>query len=71
VKLIEESNGRSETTTYIFYQDPAERDRYRHVKTITFPDGSWETYDYHQKDLFSSLTKRVVARGDKETNKPQ
>lgn len=70
VRITEESNGKSETTTYAYYQNPAEQDRYRQVQTITFPDGSWEKYDYHQKDRFSSLEKRVIATGGPES-KPQ
>ena len=33
------------TTTYTYYEVPTES-RYRKLKTITFPDGLWEKYDY-------------------------
>ena len=34
------------TTTYSYYETPSEDHRYRKIKTIIFPDGSWEKYDY-------------------------
>lgn len=61
VKEIEEENGEVKTTSYTFYQDPAERNRYRQVESVTNPDGSWERYDYEQKDSFSPVIRRIVA----------
>lgn len=34
------------TTAYTYYQVSSETGRYRKVKSITMPDGSWEQYDY-------------------------
>ena len=36
------------TTTYTYYENASETNRYRKLKTITFPDGLWEKYDYDQ-----------------------
>ncbi len=36
------------TTTYTYYENPSETHRYRKLKTITYPDGLWEKYDYDQ-----------------------
>jgi hypothetical protein len=73
VKETQESDGESRTTTYAYYTNPAEQDRYRHLQTITFPDGSWETYDYKYelKGLFGSLIKNVVASGGRGDTKPR
>jgi len=42
------------TTTYTYYETPSETHRYRKVKTITYPDGSWEKYDY---DIYWNISK--------------
>lgn len=34
------------TTSYTYYENASEDRRYRKVKSITFPNGSWEKYDY-------------------------
>ena len=34
------------TTTYKFYENPAEANRYGRAESVTNPDGSWEKYDY-------------------------
>ncbi len=36
------------TTTYTYYENASETHRYRKIKTITYPDGLWEKYDYDQ-----------------------
>ena len=36
------------TTTYTYYENPSETNRYRKVKTITYPDGLWEKYEYDE-----------------------
>jgi hypothetical protein len=69
VKQVDEQNGEAKTTTYTYYQDPAEENRYRQVESVTNPDGSWEKYDYDQ--VRSSLVKRVIASGAPGTSKPK
>ena len=48
VQEIVDPDAAALTTTYTYYENPsfAEEHRYRKIKTITFPDGSWEKYDY-------------------------
>jgi hypothetical protein len=69
IKEVKEANGEMNMTTYTYYQNPAEKNKYRQVQTVIHPDGSWETFDYDRKDFFSPLVKRVVARGTAGTNK--
>ena len=73
VKQVEEEKGEAKTTAYTFYQDPAEKDRYSRVESVTNPDGSWEKYDYDydQKGFFGRLMQRVVASGAAGTSKSQ
>jgi hypothetical protein len=66
IKLVEEEGGGTETTTWTYYQDPAQQGRYGKVETITYPDGSWELYDYFG-DAWHGWEERVVRRGDKNT----
>ena len=48
VQEVEDPEGAALTTTYTYYEDPSfnEDHRYRKIKTIVFPDGSWEKRDY-------------------------
>lgn len=59
------------TTTYAFFDNLSEEGKYAHVKSVIFPDGSWEKYDY---DVLGNRTKIIrpwkdidFASGD-ETN---
>lgn len=46
IKEVVDPDGAGLTTTYSFYQVSSEVGRYRRVKSVTKPDGSWEQYDY-------------------------
>jgi hypothetical protein len=65
----EEERGYIRTTTYTYYQNPIESYRYAHVETITFPDGSWETYDY-PTDARGFVHQTVIASGGSRAIKP-
>jgi len=61
VSESEEERGEIKTTTYTYYQNPREPG-YMSVQTKTFPDGSWETYDY-PSDARGNVHQRVIASG--------
>ena len=48
VQDVVDPEGAALTTTYTYYEDPSfsQDHRYRKIKTIVFPDGSWEKRDY-------------------------
>ena len=46
IREVVDPGGAALTTTYAYHQVSTEAGRYRRVKSITNPDGSWEQYDY-------------------------
>lgn len=46
VQEVIDPDGAALKTLYAFYENPTEANRYRRVKSIAKPDGSWEKYDY-------------------------
>ncbi len=46
IKEVVDPGGASLTTTYSYYQVSSEVGKFRRLKSITYPDGSWEQYDY-------------------------
>jgi hypothetical protein len=66
IKQVVESDGEVETTTWTYYQDATQQNRYGKVETVTYPDGSWELYDY-VGDAWHGWEERIVRRGDKNT----
>ena len=48
-ELIRETvdpDGAALATNYVYYQDSGQIGRYRRLKSVSRPDGSWEQYDY-------------------------
>ncbi|HEX8071487.1 MAG TPA: hypothetical protein VF546_16145 [Pyrinomonadaceae bacterium] len=66
IKQVVEDDGEVETTVWTYYQDKSEEGRYGKVESITYPDGSWEVYDYFG-DYWHGWEERIVKRGDKNT----
>ncbi len=52
---VQDPDGAALTTTYTYYENPNfnEEHRYQKVSSVTFPDGSWEKYDY---DVFWNVS---------------
>jgi RHS repeat-associated protein len=46
IQEVVDPGGASLTTSYTYYDNIVEDHRYGKIKTIVFPDGSWEKYDY-------------------------
>ena len=46
IREIVDPDGASLATTYIYYQNSSEVGKYRKLKSVSRPDGSWEQYDY-------------------------
>ncbi len=46
IKEVTDPDGAALTTTYAYYQNSAEPDKYGSLQSKTMPDGSWEKYDY-------------------------
>ena len=57
VQDVVDPDGAALKTAYVFYQNPAEANKYSRLKSVTNPDGSWEQYDYD-----SSGNKTLVLR---------
>lgn len=55
VQTVVDPDGAALTTTYAYYENPAEGHRYRKLLSVTFPDGSWEKYDYDQSWNVSTI----------------
>jgi RHS repeat-associated protein len=53
VQEVNDPDSAALTTTYTHYEDPNPDTKYRKLKSVTFPDGSWEKYDY---DLVGNLS---------------
>lgn len=50
---VVDPEGAALKTVYVYYENPAETGRYRKLKSVIFPSGAWEKYDY---DANSNLT---------------
>ena len=46
IELVVDPDGAALKTTYAYYEDPTQAGRYRKLKSVSLPDGSWEKYDY-------------------------
>jgi RHS repeat-associated protein len=46
IKLVVDPDGAALTTVYSFYENSSEVGRFRRLKSVLNPDGSWEKYDY-------------------------
>jgi RHS repeat-associated protein len=46
IQEISDPDGDALTTTYTYYENPSEVGRFRMLKSVLNPDGSWEQYDY-------------------------
>ncbi|MET0650389.1 MAG: RHS repeat-associated core domain-containing protein [Pyrinomonadaceae bacterium] len=46
IKEVTDPDGAALTTSYEFYQNSGEAGRFRRLKSVVRPDGSWEQYDY-------------------------
>lgn len=46
IREIVDPDGAALATTYVYYQVSSEVGRYRKLKSVSRPDGSWEQYDY-------------------------
>jgi len=47
VKEVDDPDGAALTTIYAYYENPAQPGRFAQLQSITYPDGSWEKYDYN------------------------
>jgi RHS repeat-associated protein len=56
VQEVSDPEGAALTTTYTYFESPTETHRYQKLKTVTFPDGSWEKYDY---DIYWNISKII------------
>lgn len=46
IKEVLDPDGSALSTVHSYYENPAEAGRYRKIKSISNPDGSWVKYDY-------------------------
>ncbi|MGB7924487.1 MAG: hypothetical protein WCF57_14695, partial [Pyrinomonadaceae bacterium] len=46
IQEVADPDGAALTTSYQFYENPSEVERYRKMQSVSYPDGSWEKYDY-------------------------
>lgn len=46
IKEVSDPDGVALLTKYSYYEDSGEAGKYRKLKSLTKPDGSWEKYDY-------------------------
>jgi RHS repeat-associated protein len=46
LKEVVDPDGAALTTVYSYYENSGEPGRYAHLQSVTYPDGSWEKYDY-------------------------
>jgi RHS repeat-associated protein len=46
IREVVDPGGAALSTTYVYYQVSTEPGRFRRVKSVTNPDGSWEQFDY-------------------------
>jgi len=46
IKEVVDPDGAALTTVYTYYENAAQAGRYAHLNSISYPDGSWEKYDY-------------------------
>jgi RHS repeat-associated protein len=53
IQQVNDPDGAALTTTYVYYQDASETGRYGKLQSVSFPNGSWEKYDY---DSFGNRT---------------
>ena len=53
VQEVQDPDKAALTTTYTYYQNASEDHRYQKLLSVTFPDGSWEKYDY---DVFFNIS---------------
>ena len=46
LKEVNDPDGAALSIVYSYYEDPSAPGRYAHLQSVTYPDGSWEKYDY-------------------------
>lgn len=46
LEVVIDPDGAALKTAYAYYENPAEAGRYRKLKSVVHPSGSWEKYDY-------------------------
>lgn len=46
LEMVIDPDGAALKTVYAYYEDPAQAGRYRKLKSVSLPNGSWEKYDY-------------------------
>ena len=46
LEVVIDPEGAALKTVYAYYENSAEAGRYRRLKSVVFPNGSWEKYDY-------------------------
>lgn len=71
VQRVVDPDAAALTTTYAYYENPAEERRYRKLQSVTHPDGSWVKYDYDEhwnKNLELRPWKDLALAAATETN---
>jgi RHS repeat-associated protein len=48
IRVIVDPDSALLTTEYTYFQDPAQKGKYHKIQSVSFPDGSWEKYDYDE-----------------------
>ena len=47
MKEVDDPDGAALTTVYAYYENQGQPGRFAQLQSITYPDGSWEKYDYN------------------------
>ncbi|MEK7995959.1 MAG: hypothetical protein AAB403_19335, partial [Planctomycetota bacterium] len=66
-RVVNDPDGAALTTTWSYYEDPGETNRFGKVRLVVRPDGSWTRHDYTNNGLISA---EVSSFKDAATNAP-